>query len=254
MNATLPQLDVFTAPRPLARAGRFWVLVALAAAAVVGVGGADAWFYQTISERTNTPDPLDRDFYSQTRAFWETTRIFGSAGGGMVAAAAIVLLHSRGWRMGLACVLAVVAADLAGYLAQGAIGRLRPNHAMIAEDAGPLAHLAFMPPLAGLAGNTPSSLPSGEATAACALAAALAIVWPRLTILVFALAALNCGARLVHGAHFVSDVAAGAALGMGLVWALLPRAMHTVARLAQPSLRRDPGVVRGADVAEGVGA
>lgn len=254
MRGTPLQLDAMTLSRPLAAGSRFWALIVLAAAAAVGLCGADIWFYKNISEQTNTPDALDRDFYSRTRVFWEATRIFGSAGGGIVAATAILLLHSRGWRMGLACVLSVTAADLTGYLAQGTIGRLRPNHAMVAEDAGPLAHLAFMPPLAGLAGNTPTSLPSGEATAACALAAALALVWPRLTILVFALAALNCIARLVHGAHFVSDVAAGAALGMGLVWALLPRATRIVARLTQSSQRPLSNRPPDAEVAEGIGA
>ncbi len=61
-----------------------------------------------------------------------------------------------------------------------------------------------------------ASFPSGHATTAFALAALLALLYPRWAAGFLALAALIGLSRVVLGAHFPSDVLAGAALGTGV--------------------------------------
>lgn len=70
-----------------------------------------------------------------------------------------------------------------------------------------------------------ASFPSGHATTAFAFAAVLALGLPRLRTGLFALAALVAMSRVVVGAHYPSDVLAGAALGVGFTHALA-RALH----------------------------
>ena len=64
------------------------------------------------------------------------------------------------------------------------------------------------------------SFPSGHATTMGALATALTLLWPRL-FPAYAIAALLVGAsRVIIGAHYLSDVIAGAAVGAGVTWAI----------------------------------
>jgi lipid A 4'-phosphatase len=58
------------------------------------------------------------------------------------------------------------------------------------------------------------SFPSGHATTAAALMAALWCLWPRPLWLYVAAAALVAASRVITGQHFLSDVVAGAAIGI----------------------------------------
>ncbi|HTW50710.1 MAG TPA: phosphatase PAP2 family protein [Stellaceae bacterium] len=58
------------------------------------------------------------------------------------------------------------------------------------------------------------SFPSGHATTAAALMAALWCLWPRPVWLYVALAALVAASRVITGQHYLSDVVAGAAVGV----------------------------------------
>ena len=58
------------------------------------------------------------------------------------------------------------------------------------------------------------SFPSGHATTAAALMAALWCLWPRPFWLYVAAAALVAASRVITGQHFLSDVVAGAAIGV----------------------------------------
>ena len=64
-------------------------------------------------------------------------------------------------------------------------------------------------------GSLPStgSMPSGHAATAFAAATALALLFPRLRLAAYALAALICVSRVYLGVHYVSDVVVGALLG-----------------------------------------
>lgn len=202
-----------------------------AAIMVAGLLGADRLVYTHFSERVNTPNPADLDFHARTHAVWDAVRIFGSAGGTVITMLAMLLFHSRSWRAAVVCVASIVVVTTIGFVAQGATGRIRPNHAMIAESPLISPHLQFMPFPQGLLGNTPTCFPSGEATAAFALAAALAAIWPNGRIAFFALAILGAVARLISGSHFLSDVSGGALLGYGLTTPLIPAFASLSARI-----------------------
>lgn len=74
------------------------------------------------------------------------------------------------------------------------------------------------------------SFPSGHATTIVALAVALALLWPRGRAAYALVALLVMASRPIIGAHYVSDVIAGAALGAGVVWAM----WQAFARLGLP--------------------
>ena len=64
------------------------------------------------------------------------------------------------------------------------------------------------------------SLPSGEATTAFAVAAALAVLFPRYQILWWAFAVVMAAARVMVNAHYLSDIVAGAAVGALTAYAM----------------------------------
>ena len=65
------------------------------------------------------------------------------------------------------------------------------------------------------------SMPSSHTSAAAALGIALAIMYPRLTWLMVGLVAIVAAARVIFGAHYPSDVAAGATVGLLVTWAVM---------------------------------
>ena len=125
-------------------------------------------------------------------------------------------------RQFLTALIALTTAALLANALQGAIGRYRPNQAD--------SHLAFAPPLSQVFAKEKVCFPSGEAATAFAFAAMAARFLPtgrpvaRWRMALFSIAALTALARLVNGAHYVSDVAAGALFGTAVAtaaWALL---------------------------------
>jgi len=89
------------------------------------------------------------------------------------------------------------------------------------------------------------SFPSGHAATAAALMTALWCLWPRPLWLYVAGAALVAASRVITGQHFLSDVVAGAAIGVittrALAAWLLPR-RDTVAPAAQDAAPASPAV------------
>lgn len=196
--------------RPPQRAAHLLSLLGIVAI-VAGFAGLDRWFYEQVSLRTNVDTNLSVSFYHRTRFLWDAVRWMGHPLGVGLGLVAVLLLHPRSWRMAALLGIAILAADTAGYVAKGAIARIRPNQAS--------SHLAFAPPFSGFTDqeNVKTAFPSGEATAAFALAAALAIAAPGYAWAAFAVAGLCAIARLIAGAHYLSDVTAGALLGTWLV-------------------------------------
>lgn len=185
------------------------VLVAATALVVLGLAGLDRWFYEHVSCALNTDEhrPLDRCFYSLTKPFWLVCRLaFGHVIGGMVIYGLIVALHPRRWSAATVGLVAVVVAATVANVSQRAIGRLRPNQAE--------SHLAFTQPALGLFHRAPVSFPSGEAATAFALACVLSRLFPRGRAVFLVFAVLAAGSRLVNGAHYLSDVGAGAVVGI----------------------------------------
>ena len=64
------------------------------------------------------------------------------------------------------------------------------------------------------------SFPSGHATTMGTLALGLYLLWPRGAALYLAIALPVAASRVVIGAHYVSDVLMGAAVGAGIAWAV----------------------------------
>jgi undecaprenyl-diphosphatase len=75
----------------------------------------------------------------------------------------------------------------------------------------------------------PSSFPSGHTAAAVAFTAAVAPTWPMAGALCTVPAAMVAVERVQSGAHYPSDVAAGAAIGLASAW-LTRRAPHLILR------------------------
>jgi undecaprenyl-diphosphatase len=115
---------------------------------------------------------------------------------------------------------AVALPSLAVTIVKRLIGRARP---FVGGHLDPFlyAHPVWRPDYA--------SMPSGHATTAFAAAIAVALLWPRLRVPTLIYAFLIAASRVVLGAHYVSDVVAGAAVGVA--GALLVRDWFAARRL-----------------------
>lgn len=193
------------ADAPVAKGRAFWLVGGVVV--VAGLVGLDHVFYEHVSQRLNTEqNPFDRDFYALTKPFWIACRYgFGHVLGGMAMYFVLLAVPSKGWRVANAALIAVLAAALVANVAQGAIGRLRPNRSE--------GHLRFAKPFSRFFEKGKVSLPSGEAATAFALAGVLTRLFPRGMRAFYTAGTLAAAARLVNGAHYLSDVAAGAMLG-----------------------------------------
>lgn len=221
--------------KPTGRRAAHLALGGMALLLIAGFAGLDRAAYDWTVRNTNTPNPLDADFYQMTRPLWSIVRLFGHWWAIAVASLALLAISADGWRHAARLIVCVALAVGLTYGLKAALGRDRPNQAS--------SHLSFKPiwtsQKAEVAGQDvrdagtatdrelrTASFPSGEATTAFALATALGLIWRRARWLWFLLAALTGLARLVQGSHYVSDVAAAGLCGIGLVLAadaLLPR-------------------------------
>lgn len=144
---------------------------------------------------------------------------FGALGNGLLDAGIAALLlaagllarHGRTQRIGVAGLVAVLAAGLLSVLLKAVFQMPRPD-----------------------AGSVTFAFPSGHATTVFALAGVLGYALPAWRPLVALLAALAGVARVYYRAHFLLDVGAGAGLGLG-TGILLARAMLGPAPRARSS-------------------
>lgn len=116
--------------------------------------------------------------------------------------------YGRAGQLALFTFAAVGGASLLSSLVKNILGRARPKHL---ETLGVIEFRPFVFE-ADFAG-----LPSGHATTIMALAGVLIILWPRRRVLILVLTGWIAATRFLIGAHYVSDVVAGAALGLGFV-------------------------------------
>jgi undecaprenyl-diphosphatase len=110
--------------------------------------------------------------------------------------------------------VSVATTSLVGSLAKNIIGRARPK---LFDQVGPFE---FQPLTFDYAF---ASFPSGHATTICALAATLAIFWPRARVLLFVAAAWVAATRFLIGSHFLTDAIGGAVLGFWFPYFLRDR-------------------------------
>jgi len=116
-----------------------------------------------------------------------------------------VLPQRRQARKMLYLFSAVAVSGLVANLVKWLMGRWRPN--MFSPQG--LYGFEFF----GV-GYGQTSFPSGHATTICAVAFALAVLFPRWRCLWGAVAVLVAGSRVVIGAHYASDVVMGAYVGI----------------------------------------
>lgn len=110
--------------------------------------------------------------------------------------------------------VSVAVSGLAASLIKNVLGRARPK---LFDEAGPLAFQPFT------FDADYAAFPSGHATTVFALAGVLTILWPRARVVILTLAAWGAASRFLIGAHYISDVAAGAALGLSFPYFLRRR-------------------------------
>lgn len=115
--------------------------------------------------------------------------------------------------------LRIVAATFAGGLmvdlVKASVTRVRPRAADLAAvdtALGTFDAAALLPTSTSHADVT--SFPSGHAAVAAGFAAALAWRYPRAAVLFAGIASLAAAQRIVSSAHYPSDVACGAAIGL----------------------------------------
>lgn len=137
-------------------------------------------------------------------------------GVGMLLIAAIVLDRSLVWPW---TVLRLVAATFAGGLAvdliKATVVRVRPRAADLAAVASAVDTFSTAALLAPPGGHADvMSFPSGHASVAAGFAAALSWKYPRGTLFFAAVAVMAAVQRIASSAHYPSDVACGAAIGL----------------------------------------
>jgi len=113
--------------------------------------------------------------------------------------------------------LAFASAGLVEFTIKHLVGRPRPDAVLAAGLAGP----SFLPDI--------DSFPSGHATSVFAVAGVFAAYYPGLRWPLYALAAAIALGRVYLERHYVSDIVAGAALGMAFA-AYLYRRRRTLPR------------------------
>src|SRR5688572_9081389 len=151
-----------------------------------------------------------------------------------------VICARRSRRNGFqAAALLGVTGTLTGFngLIKWLAGRRRPAVGIQPFDLDP-----FPNGLAGLLGNSENlCFPSGHACVAIATATVLAMLFPRWKWAFFAVAVVTSVERIVENAQWVSDVVAGAAMGVVCAkvawWGLATFAKSRRVRLAEPAYR-----------------
>lgn len=175
---------------------------------------ATAWFGDAwLATAARGAPQWAMEIFSRITRWGESGWIFALSGFILVAA---LLMRTRGLgprvdaALGLLAgraffVLAVNAASGAlSLIVKSVVGRARPR---LYDVVGPFHFDLFSWKSSVL------SFPSGHSVTAFATATALAFMWPRWKFALIAVAVLICVSRVVTGAHYPSDVIAGAALG-----------------------------------------
>lgn len=129
----------------------------------------------------------------------------------------LVIAHPARWRAGAALLLA---SAMCGMLYGGKwfVGRHRPFYR---GELEPFALHPFIDGLPGIFYAKALTFPSGHACLAFAAASCLAALAPRGAAAYYLVAATVAAERVLEGAHYPSDIVAGAALGLCSTWLAL---------------------------------
>ena len=126
--------------------------------------------------------------------------------------AAVALLDKKGRQRALAIGLGCLVTVLFCYLLKDLVGRPRPT--VFGGVAGDGVAQFYGPERGFTGGSKWTSFPSAHTTGAFALACGLAWFYPRARGLFMLLALITATQRVLHNAHYVSDVVAGMILSV----------------------------------------
>jgi len=183
-------------------ARRWWLALAGAAGVLLGATLLDRPAYESfVNQRTDARD------------WGRMFRVTGYVPLWLLIGAALVLVDAGKLRRGL---LLVVAAALAGGAAEGLKLAARRERPEVNQGAYSFRSFADRPWSTRNLG-----LPSSHAAVAFAAATVLTGYFRRATVVWFLFAAGCAATRVLERAHFVSDVAAGALVGIAIGWWLL---------------------------------
>lgn len=158
-------------------------------------------------------DAGTRGFFGDFTDLGKTGWMLGPLGAGIIALSLYRWYEYR-WRAAAAAGLvsqllaflfaAVAVPSMAAGLIKNILGRARPK---LFDEIGPVAFQPFT------FDYDYAAFPSGHATTIFALAAGLAVLWPRARVFLLVAAAWIAATRFLIGSHYLSDTIAGAAVG-----------------------------------------
>jgi membrane-associated phospholipid phosphatase len=151
--------------------------------------------------------PLDKT-HRATRALILLVRVPGDIRFSVAIAILIAMFDPRRWAAAAALLLSGISSGM-NWLIKWIAGRHRPI-----KGIHPFAFHPFPQGFMGLFREPSLSFPSGDAAHAFAAAASLSILYPRGKWLFYFIAMLVAVERVMENAHYVSDVVAGAGLGI----------------------------------------
>ena len=150
------------------------------------------------------------DVPGEVRKLLQVGELFGHGLGVLLAAALIHQLDGRRWAVSRLLVCAL-GAGLAADVIKMTIARTRPHHHDLATGAW--ASFTTWLPLTS-EGSVGQSFPSAHVATCVGMCVALTWLYPRGKVLFAVLAVLTACARIQAGAHYLSDVFCGAAVGL----------------------------------------
>src|SRR3954470_11495786 len=159
-----------------------------------------------VLERLGLPTTLSLSFKGDVKRESRWLAQYGQSVCAAIAALLVYQLESNkdhGGRAGLAILLSVFGAAIAGLIIKKLLGRVRPGR----EDAGKFLGPSFKH------ANYRESFPSNHTASAVAMSAVLAHLYHPAAITFWTLAILCAMLRYVLDAHWPSDVVGGVALG-----------------------------------------
>jgi membrane-associated phospholipid phosphatase len=227
-NLDDPQLRPEDRPR-MTRSRTRWILLLIWIAILL----VSLFLDRHAAEWVRQVHPLDR----QSWIAW-ALKLPGYFPVTLAIAALLCVLHRRSWQAALPLVLSGPLVGLAYTLLKWIVGRHRPSRVVAGHPRTIIAPFELNHFAGGIGGlihaESGLSFPSGHTALAFATATCLAQAFPRWRAVLFLLAAIVGAERMLENAHYLSDVVAGAGVGIACGWG----AMLLSQRLIHP-LRRD---------------
>ncbi|HEY8746570.1 MAG TPA: phosphatase PAP2 family protein [Tepidisphaeraceae bacterium] len=191
---------------------RVWILFVLWLGAIALAMTIDRPVAQWVQENRPLDQRTSIAHRSGNHPIWLTkiVRLPGNYGFVLPVGIVIGLFHRKRWIAAAPILLSGPLVGVTYLVIKWMVGRRRP----VIE----LAPFTFHPFINGISGLFKSvsglAFPSGDATMAFAAAACMAVAIPQWTAAFFAWAVLVSVERVLENAHYVSDVVAGAGLGV----------------------------------------